>query len=73
MKFDFNIKKNKIELLNCQIDIILKSLEFYAYRTKNITKEENVKSSLISDTYHQILAQYKKKETDFEDNLKEVA
>ena len=34
MNLDFDIdkiRKNKIELLDCQIDLILRSLEFYAY------------------------------------------
>ena len=70
MKLNFdinNIHKNTIELLNCQIDLILKSLEFYCYTYKfiyprmgkNETKEENLKISLVRDTYHQILSQYK--------------
>ena len=34
MNLDFNIdsiRKNKIELLDCQVDLILRSLEFYSY------------------------------------------
>lgn len=69
MKLDFdinNIRKNKIELLDCQVDLILRSLEFYSYtykfiypRTgKSATKEENLRISLVTDTYEQILNQY---------------
>ena len=32
LEFDMDhIRKNNIELLDCQVDLILKSLEFYAY------------------------------------------
>ena len=34
MKLDFDtnhIRKNNIELLDCQVDLILRSLEFYSY------------------------------------------
>ncbi len=72
MKLDFdidNISKNKVELLNCQIDLILRSLEFYCYTYqfiyprigKNRTKEENLRLHLVRDTYHQILNQYTNK------------
>ena len=68
MKLDFYIEKkekNKIELLNCQVDLILRSLEFYAYtyqfiyprRGKSETLEENLRISLVRDTYHQITNQ----------------
>ena len=68
MKLDFDIEKiekNKIELLNCQVDLILRSLEFYAYtyqfiyprRGKSETLEENLRKSLVRDTYHQITSQ----------------
>ncbi len=71
MKLDFdinNIEKSEIELMNCQIDLILRSLEFYCYTYKfiyprigkNETKEENLRISLVRDTYHQILSQYSK-------------
>lgn len=67
-KLDFdieNINKNKIELLNCQVDLILRSLEFYAYtyqfiyprHGKSETLEENLRISLVRDTYHQITSQ----------------
>ncbi len=70
MQIDFdieNIQKNDISLLNCQIDLILRSLEFYCYTYnfiyprggKSKTKEENLRVSLVRDTYHQILSQYK--------------
>lgn len=69
MKIDFdidNIRKNNIELLDCQVDLILRSLEFYSYTYKfiyprigkNETKEENLRISLVTDTYEQILNQY---------------
>ena len=64
-----NIKKNKIELLDCQVELILKSLEFYAYtykfvypRKKALTKEENLRISFVNDTYEQILSEYTEKE-----------
>lgn len=69
MKIDFdidNIRKNNIELLDCQVDLILRSLEFYSYtykfiyprRGKSESKEENLRISLVTDTYEQILNQY---------------
>ena len=39
MKLDFdteNIRKNELTLLDCQIDIILRSLEFYLHAYKFI-------------------------------------
>ncbi len=69
MKLDFdteNIRKNELTLLDCQIDIILRSLEFYLHAYKFIyprigkseTDEENLRKALITDTYHQILYEY---------------
>lgn len=70
---DFNInskKKIKIELLECQVDLLLKSLQMYCYMyqyiyprsQKSLTKEENLRISLVTDTYEQILNQYKNTE-----------
>lgn len=69
MNLDFDIdtiRKNKIELLDCQIDLILRSLEFYSYtyqyiyprRYKSETKEENLRICLVNETYEQILNQF---------------
>lgn len=66
LEFDIDtIRKNKLELLDCQIDIILKSLELYAYtfnfvcpQKKSETLEENLRKCLIRDTYHQITSEY---------------
>lgn len=70
---DFNInskKKIKIELLECQVDLLLKSLQMYCYMyqyiyprsQKSLTKEENLRISLVTDTYEQILNQCKNAE-----------
>ena len=89
-KLDFDIdsiRKNKIELLDCQIDLILRSLEFYNYTYKFIyprTKESeslesNLRISLVNDTYEQILSQFSESKLknpiiyDFENNLKKIA
>ena len=67
-KLDFdieNIGKTNIELLNCLIDLILRSLEFYCYTYQYIyprhgkaeCDEENLRISLVRDTYHQIAYQ----------------
>lgn len=67
-KLDFdieNIEKTNVELLNCEIDLILRSLEFYCYtyqyiyprRGKSESDEENLRISLVRDTYHQIASQ----------------
>ena len=69
LKLDFdidNIRKNEISLLDCQVDLILRSLEFYLHAYKFIyrrtdkaeTEEENLRKALITDTYHQILYEY---------------
>lgn len=67
LDFDINsIRKNNIELLDCQIDLILRSLEFYCYtyqfiyprRGKSESKEENLRISLVRDTYEQILNEF---------------
>lgn len=74
---DFNvdsIKKNNIELMDCQVDLILRSLEFYSYtynyiyprRGKSETLEENLRKSLVRDTYHQIMAQLHLNEEQFD-------
>lgn len=81
MNLDFDIdkiRKNKIELLDCQIDLILRSLEFYAYtyqfiyprRGKSESKEENLRICLVRDTYEQILNQFgiSKKQNPINDN-----
>ena len=83
MKLNFNtenIRKNKIELLDCQVDLILRSLEFYAYtyhfiyprKSESETDEENLRKSLVTDTYHQILSEYNesRKNNPIEPNLK---
>ena len=66
LDFDINsLEKSNIELLNVQIDLILRSLEFYCYtyqyiyprRGKNESDEENLRISLVRDTYHQIANQ----------------
>lgn len=90
MELDFDIEKiekNKIELLNCQVDLILRSLEFYAYtyqfiyprRGKSETLEENLRISLVRDTYNQITSQLQLNEqiyddyNKFKEDLKKIA
>ena len=69
MKIDFdteNTNKNKIELLNCQLDLIMRSLELYCYvyrfayprKNKCESKEEELRISLVIDTYNSIMSQY---------------
>ena len=77
MKLDFDIdsvEHKKINLLNCQVDLILRSLEFYAYtyqyiyprRRKSESDEENLRIYLVRDTYHQICNQLHINETNNE-------
>ena len=88
LDFDINtVRKNRIELLDCQVDLILRSLEFYNYTYKFIyprTKESeslesNLRISLVNDTYEQILSQFSESKLknpiiyDFENNLKKIA
>lgn len=67
LEFDIeSAKQNKIELLDCQVDLVLKSLEMVCYMyqfiyprsNKNLSKEENLRISMVTDTYEQILNQY---------------
>lgn len=82
MKLDFdvnNIRKNNITLLDCQVDLILRSLEFYAYTyqyiyprsKKSESEEENLRKCLVRDTYHQILNEFNisKKQNPIDDEL----
>ena len=60
-----SVKKNKIELLDCQCELVLKCLEYYCYSAnflydrnrKYTSREDELKISLITDTYHQISSQ----------------
>ena len=83
MKLDFDIdsiRKNEISLLDCQVDLILRSLEFYLYTYKFIyprrkeseTEEENLRKTLVRDTYVQIQYEYNlsHKNNPIEPNLK---
>lgn len=67
MNFNLDtIRNNKIELLDCQVEIVLKSLQYYCYSAnfmfdrhrKYTTKDDEFKISLITDTYHQISTQF---------------
>ena len=67
LEFDIDlIRKNKIELLDCQVDLILKALEMYCYMyqfiyprsQKSLTNEENLRVTLVRDTFNQILNQF---------------
>lgn len=68
MKLDFNIdiiREHQITLLDCQVDLILKSLELYSYtyryvapQRKSEKKEDDLRISLVRDTYEQILNEY---------------
>ena len=71
MQLDFDtdtIRKNKIELLDCQVDLILRSLEFYCHAFQFIypkskyefeTPEAALRISLVRDTYEQIASEYR--------------
>ena len=71
LEFDTkSAKKNKLELLDCQVDLILKSLEMVSYMyqfiyprsQKSLTDEENLRISLVTDTFEQISNQFEKVE-----------
>ena len=80
------IRNNKIELLDCQVEIVLYSLQLfcndlrfvYPKSNKYLTNYEELKISLVTDTYNQILSQFNNsKETNkiipIEKNLKKFA
>lgn len=56
------ISKITIELLDCQVEVVLKSLEYYCYSAnflfnrhkKYTTRDDELKIALVTDTYHQI-------------------
>lgn len=86
MSLNFNtdsIRKNRIELLDCQIDLILRSLEYYSYTYnfiyprshKSKTLEENLRISLVNDTYEQILNEFgiSKSENPILENFEKIA
>ena len=78
-----NIRKYTISLLDCQVDLILRSLEFYNYaykfiyprRGKSESLEANLRISLVNDTYEQILNEFNisKSENPISDNFKKIA
>ena len=71
--FNVKIKKYYFELLEPEIDIILKCMEYYMYneyslKNKKITEEQNLERNLIKDTYDQLLL-FKKKNTNKKENI----
>lgn len=81
-----SIRKNKIELLDCQVEIVLYGLELFCNNlryicpksNKYLTTYEELQITLIIDTYNQILSQFNNsKETNkiipIEKNLKKFA
>lgn len=71
LEFDTkSAKKNKLELLDCQVDLILRSLQLVSYMyqfiyprsQKSLTNEENLRISLVTDTFEQISNQFEKAE-----------
>ncbi len=77
MILDFDtehIRKHDISLLDCQVDLILRSLAFYKYtyefiyprRKENKSLEENLRISLVRDTYEQIFTQYANSKYNYE-------
>ncbi len=77
MELDFNtdsIRKEHIWLLPAQVDLILRSLEFYLYtynfiyprRGVSETLEENLRKSLVRDTWYQIRSETNNSDKDIE-------
>ena len=82
MILDFDtehIRKHDISLLDCQVDLILRSLAFYKYtyefvyprRKENKSLEENLRISLVKDTYEQIFTQYTDSKYNYEKSANE--
>lgn len=80
LDFDIeHIRSHDISLLDCQIDLILRSLAFYKYtyefiyprRKETKTLEENLRISLVKDTYEQIFTQYADSKYDYEKMINE--
>lgn len=67
IKDENNVKINKtqVELLDCQIELILQSLELYSHVLKFMGQKEVTSNSsensnflFVRDTYHQIIDEY---------------
>lgn len=66
LDFDIEfIRKHEICLMDCQIDLILKSLTMYSYVYKYVcpyqqsqSREEDLRISLVRDTIEQIYSTY---------------
>lgn len=82
MILDFDtehIRKHDISLLDCQVDLILRSLAFYKYtyefvyprRKENKSLEENLRISLVKDTYEQIFTKYTDSKYNYEKSANE--
>ena len=62
---NYNIIPTKVELLDCQIDIILKSLELYAFNLHQVwginkdSEETDLRNALLFHTYESLLSQKK--------------
>lgn len=62
------IDSTRLELLDCQVEIVLKSMEYYCYSAnflferngKYTSKNDELKISLVTDTYNQIMFQLAK-------------
>ena len=80
------IRKNKIELLDCQVEIVLYSLQLYTNNlrfmyprsNKFLNTEEELKISLVTDTFEQIQKQFNNSKNQnkiipIEKNLKKFA
>lgn len=83
MKIDFdteNIRENNIKLLDCQVDLILRSLELnlyiykYIYPTtgKPLTNEEELRKNLVFSTYKQISEEFNTSKANNPIDLKEA-
>lgn len=52
--------KYSIELLECQVELILKSLEFYLNAYNQFSdNNKNIERNILTDTYNQILNECK--------------
>mgnify|MGYP005793182231 CR=1 FL=1 len=69
MKIDFdteNIRENNIKLLDCQVDLILRSLELnlyiykfiYSRNDSQLSNEEELRKNLVLSTYKQISEEF---------------
>lgn len=72
------MKKISLDLLDCETDLILKSLQLYAHtshyfypKRKAVSEEQSSELDMIKDTYHQVLEQFSNQMNEEKEQIEE--